>query len=199
MRICPDLTVWIQDELVQRAGRAASAASKIVDAVKRRDWNGTPLQLVVSVQMLDDLKRVLVTRRGAEPHAADLYVEAIADLVRIGPDQLNPHLLLAGRETVPIRDREDQGVLAVAMIAAVDLLVTANLRHFLTPDCDAIETRPVKGRNGTRQLHVQIHRRPDSRALIIADPMDAVEWLDEGFAVDADAIRTRYATNKRVR
>lgn len=197
MRICLDLTVWIQNELVRREGRAASAASKVVDAVKRRDWSGTPLQLVMSVQMLDDLRRVLVEHRGADPNAAEFYIEAIADLIRVGPEKLDPHLLLSGRERYSIQDREDQGVMAVAMLAAVDLLVTANLRHFLMPDCEAVETRSVTGRSGTRQLHAQIHRRPDGGTLIVADPMDVAEWLDERLAVTADTIRKRYAANKR--
>jgi Flp pilus assembly pilin Flp len=33
-------------------------------------------------------------------------------------------------------------VLAVAMIARVDLLVTANLRHFLTRACEAMKRAP---------------------------------------------------------
>jgi len=192
MRICADLTVWIQDELVQRGGRPGSAASRIIDTIKRREWNGKPLQLVVSVQMMDTLRRVLVTHRGADLQYADLYVEAIEDLARIGPEKLDPHLLLTGRERFPIKDREDQGVFAAAMVANVDLLVTSNLRDFLTPECEAIETRTTKGRGGTRRLHVQIHRRPDGGTLIVADPSDAIEWLDEKIEITAKAIRNRY-------
>jgi hypothetical protein len=197
MRICLDLTVFIQDELVHRSGRAASAASRVIDAVKQRQWRGLPLQLVVSVQMLDTLRHVLVSHRGADPHAADLYIEAIADLVRIGPERLDPHLLLAGRERFAIRDREDQGVFAVAIAAQVDLLVTSNLRHFLQRGCEAIETRVVRGLGGPRQLHVQVHRRSDGDDLIVADPMDVIEWLDDDLEIDAAKIRSRYAGNKR--
>jgi hypothetical protein len=189
MRICADLTVWVQDELVQRAGREPSAASRIVDAIKRREWNTKPLQLVVSVQMLDALRHVLITHRGASPGNAEIYVEAIEDLVRNGPERLDPHLLLAGRERFPIRDREDQGVFAVAMMARVDLLVTGNLRHFQTSECEVIATRSTVDHGGARQLHTQIHHRPDGGSLIVADPIDAIGWLDARIKMTADTIR----------
>ena len=199
MRICVDLTVWIQDEYVQRGGLPASAASRIIDVVKRRDWNGTPLQLVVSVQMLDRLRYILTTWRGVEASRAELYVEAIEDLTRVGPERLNPHLLLAGHERFPVRDREDGGIFAVAMTSRVDLLVTANLRDFFTEACEAIETRKVAGRGGTRELHVQIHRRPDGGNMIVADAVDVVGWLDDRLELAADAVRARYAGNRRLR
>jgi hypothetical protein len=199
MRICVDLTVWIQDEYVQRAARPASAAARIIDAVKRRDWNGTPLQLVISVQMLDRLRHILTSYRGVEASRADLYVEAIEDLTRTGPERLNPHLLLAGRERFPLRDSEDGGIFAVAMTSRVDLLVTANLRDFFTEDCEAIEAQKTAGRGGTRDLHVQIHRRPDGGAMILADPVDVVSWLDDRMEVTADAVRTRYAGHRQLR
>ena len=198
MRICADLTVWIQDELVQRHGRPGSAASRIIDAIRQHEWNQTPLQLVVSVQMLDMLRHVLILHRGAEPRLAELYVEAVEDLARVGPEQLDPHLVLAGQERFPIKDREDQGVFAVAMVAMTDLLVTGNLRDFVTPKCEAIETRTIKGRGGKRHLHVQIHARPDGGTLLVADPVDAIAWLDEKIEITADAIRARYAGHKRL-
>jgi hypothetical protein len=193
MRICADLTVWVQDELVHRAGGEPSAASRIIDAIKRREWNGEPLQLVVSVQMLDMLRHVLIAHREAAPGNTEIYVEAIEDLVRNGPERLDPHLLLAGRERFPIRDREDQGVLAVAMMARVDLLVTGNLRHFQTSECEVIATRSTVDRGGARQLHAQIHDRPDGGSLIVADPIDAIGWLDARIEIAADTIRGLHA------
>jgi predicted nucleic acid-binding protein len=198
MRICVDLNVWVQDELVQRAGRPPGAASRVIELLKKRGGSGRPLQLVISVQMLDHLKHVLVSRRQADPRWADLYVEAIEDLARMGPEKLDPHLILAGRERFPIRDREDQGVFAVAIIGRVDLLVTANLRDFLTGECEAIETRKVQMGKGRKQLHVQIHQRPDGGSLIIADPIDVIGWLEEGLDINAETIRSRYAGNKRL-
>jgi hypothetical protein len=67
--------------------------------------------------MLDMLSHVLILHRGAEPRLAELYVEAVEDLARVGPEKLDPHLVLAGQERFPIKDREDQGVFAVAMVA----------------------------------------------------------------------------------
>jgi PIN domain len=188
--------------LVQRHGRPGSAASRIIDAIRKHEWNQTPLQLVVSVQMLDMLRHVLILHRGAEPRLAELYVEAVEDLARVGPEKLDPHLVLAGQERFPIKEREDRGVFAVAMVAMADLLVTGNLRDFLTPKCEAIETRTIKGRGGKRHLHVlhvQIHARPDGGRLLVADPVDAIAWLDEKIEITADAIRAHYAGHKRLR
>jgi hypothetical protein len=199
MRVCIDLTVWIQDEHVQRGRRPASAASRVIDAVKRRDWNGTPLQLVVPVQMLDRLRHILTAYRGVDASIAELYVEAIEELSRVGPERLNPHLLLAGGERFPMRDREDGAIFAVAMTSRVDLLVTANLRDFFTEECEGIETQTVAGRGGTRELHVQIHRRPDGGSMIVADAVDVVGWLDDRMEVSADAVRARYAGHRRLR
>jgi predicted nucleic acid-binding protein len=198
MRVCVDLNVWIQDEFVQRHGRGPSAASRIVDAVRRHEWNRTPLQLVMSVRMLSDLRNVLVERRRADPQYAELYIEAIEGLMRLGPEKLDPHLILAGSEQFAIADREDRDVMAVAMAARADLLITSNLRHFLAPKCEAIVTRTTKGKAGARELHVQIHPRPSGGQLIVADPVDAVAWLDEGVEITAGAVRSRYKHHKRL-
>jgi predicted nucleic acid-binding protein len=198
MRVCVDLNVWIQDELVQRHGRTSGAASRVVDAVRRHEWNRMPLQLVMSVRMLSDLRYVLVERRQADAQYAELYVEAIEGLMRLGPEKLDPHLVLAGAEQFAIADREDRDVMAVAMAARADLLVTSNLRHFLVPKCEAIMTRTTKGKGGVRELHVQIHQRPSGGQLIVAHPIDAVAWLDDGFEITAKAIRLRYEHHKRL-
>jgi predicted nucleic acid-binding protein len=198
MRICVDLNVWIQDELVQRHDRVPGAASRIVDAVRRHEWSWMPLQLVMSVRMLADLRHVLVERRQVDPQYAELYIEAIEGLIRLGPEKLDPHLVLAGSEQFAIADREDRDVMAVAMAARADLLVTSNLRHFLVPKCEAIVTRTTKGKGGVRELHVQIHRRPSGGHLIVADPVDAVAWLDDGIEITAEAIRSRYKGHKRL-
>ena len=198
MRICVDLNVWVQDELVQRLGRAPSAASRIIDAVRQHRWGQVPLQLVASVQMLDTLRHVLITRREAEPRIAELYMEAIVDLIRFGPDKLDPHLILSGAEQFAVRDREDQGVMALAMTAMADLLVTSNLRDFITPKCEAIVTRASKGRSGTHQHHVQIHERLGGGNLIVADPIDAIQWLDNELEISAEVIRSHYARHKRL-
>lgn len=85
------------------------------------------------------------------------------------------------------------------MMSRVDLLVTANLRDFFTEECEAIETQTTAGRGGTRDLHVQIHRRPDGGTMILADPVDVVGWLDDRMEVTADAVRSRYAGHRRLR
>ena len=195
MRICVDLNVWVQDEMASRRGRAG-AASRILDAVRRFDWSGKPLQLVMSAKMLDVLGHVL-QRESGNADAAALYVEAIADIMRVGPERLDPHLLLAGTEQFAVRDREDREVLATAITAKADLLVTSNLRHFLVPKVEAIVTRTVKVKEGTRELHAQIHRRPAGGALIVADPIDANEWLDEKMEITASAIRSKYRGQPR--
>jgi hypothetical protein len=57
-----------------------------------------------------------------------------------------------------------------------------------------VATQSVRRRGGSRrQLDALILERSDGISLVIAHPIDAIEWLGGGMRPTADAIRKRYA------
>src|SRR5262245_3192896 len=94
---------------------------------------GRPAQVVVSVDRGDDFERVLL-REGLNGQAAREVASAAIELARAGPERMAAHLLRSGRDQLGISSREDAGVLATAIAAKASLLVTANLRDFVTND-----------------------------------------------------------------
>jgi hypothetical protein len=91
-----------------------------------------------------------------------------------------------------MRDREDAGVLASAIAAKVDLLVTDNLRDFQTNDSETIKTRRVASTVAQRQLFSVIHERADGISIVVAHPIDVVEWWREGHEISAAMVRRLY-------
>jgi hypothetical protein len=84
--------------------------------------------------------------------------------------------------------------MASAIAARVDLLITDNLDDFAIKDAERVATQSVRRRGGSRQqLDALIFERSDGVSLVIAHPIDAIEWLGEGMRPTADAIRKRYA------
>jgi hypothetical protein len=82
----------------------------------------------------------------------------------------------------------------VSCIASrVDLLVTDNLDDFHFNDAERIDTREVPRRGGTkRQLYTVIYQRNDGVGIVIAHPIDALEWLQIGLRPTPDAVRNYY-------
>ena len=141
--------------------------------------------------MIDTLVEVLV-RVGFRSETAAAFGARVTDLLTSGPEALDPLLLLAGRDQIAMHDREDAGVLATAFAARVDLLVTDNLKDFLTNDRQAFPTRVVRPAAGERQLMAIVHERRDGVSLVVAHPLDVREWVRGGFWISADSIRLAY-------
>jgi predicted nucleic acid-binding protein len=191
MRICVDLNVWVADQLAIANGRRAGSATQVIQAVGAMRAGDVRLQLIVSMQMLDNLRTVLIERLDAGPSQAIAFVEAIEAMVRNGPEQLDPYMIVSGAEKYAIADREDREVLATAIAGRASLLVTSNLRHFRTKECETIDTQTVAGK-APRKLHVQIHQI-EGRSLIVADPIDVAGWFSLGTPMEPAALRAHYA------
>jgi predicted nucleic acid-binding protein len=187
MRICVDLNVWVSDQLAFAGGRSDTSASQVINAVNARRFGSLPLQLVMSMQMLDNLRIVLIERA---------FIDAIEATIRTGPDRLDPYLIMGGAAKFALSDREDREVLATAFAGEAELLVTSNLKHFRTDKCEVVETTTVKTRKGPRQLHAQIHTSGD-RWLIVADPIDVADWIRRGIGVDPSMLRNIYTPPKK--
>jgi predicted nucleic acid-binding protein len=188
LRVVLDVNIWVANALATARGRQGSAVRKIVAAVTSGRWadNGRPVQLVISHQMLDTLALVL-ERLGSSVEVTDEYADAVKAIMKFGPEELDPHLLLGGRERFALTDLEDAGVLATAFAASATLLVTDNLKDFETGDALRANTSVVKSTSGSRQLYALRYQVADVD-LVIAHPFDVIAWLDERVELDSDAL-----------
>jgi predicted nucleic acid-binding protein len=188
LRVLLDVNVWVANLMAAARGRQGTAVQRIVAMVTGGRWGdgAREAQLVVSLDMLATLETVL-RRQGASSDAAEAYVEAIEGIMKHGPDELDPYLVLGGRDQFAMADVEDAGVLATAFAAKATLLVTDNLKDFQTRDALRIDTRVVRASSGSRQLYVLRHRRSDVD-VIVAHPFDVVDWLDQRLDFQPDAL-----------
>ncbi len=196
LRVCLDVNVWIAFLIARSSGRDGTAAASLVDGVSRGKIGGIPIQLVLSHELLDTLARVL-TRQGFGREPIDRVTMSVTNLGLTGPERLDPALLLAGRDQLAMHDREDAGILATCLAARANLLVTDNLRDFVTNDSERIETRTVRYADGNaRKLFALVHGRNDGVTLVVMHPLDAIEWLQSGVRPDLDELRRRYGPDR---
>jgi predicted nucleic acid-binding protein len=190
LRVLLDVNVLVSDILSRSAGRTGTTSQKLIGAMLEGVLGGHDVQLVLSVAMIDSFRDVL-TRLGADHIAIDQAANALFDLVRNGPDALDPFLLLDRSDVVfPLRDREDAAVLATAFAASADLLVTDNLKDFETQDCEVIPTTLAKHSSGAvRQLSCQIHCAPDGHVVMVAHPLDVVTRAMTGKSILFEDLR----------
>ncbi len=147
---------------------------------------GREAQLVTSIGMLETLEHVL-KRQGASSDNSGAYIEAIKGIMKYGPDELDPYLVLGGREQFAMADVEDAGVLATAFASRATLLVTDNLKDFQTKESLRVDTRIVKASSGSRQLHALRHQQFDVD-VIVAHPLDVMAWLEQRLNFEPDAL-----------
>lgn len=181
LRVLLDVNVWVANLLAASRGRRDTAVQKIVAAVTGGRWDrhGRSVQLVVSHEMLETLEIVL-RRKGIAAGSAAAYADAVIGIMRFGPDELDPYLVLGGREQFAVPDAEDAGVLATAFAARTDLLVTDNLKDFVTREAQRANTTVVRTSAGERQLYALRHRRSD-RDMIVAHPLDVAAWVEQRY------------------
>lgn len=194
LKVCLDVNIWVAYLMALQWGRQGTVVAQVVEAVRDMKVGAMPLQLVMSQEMLGTLERVL-DRQGFNPPAVQAFVQSIEDLMRRGPEGIEPHLLVSGRDQLAMHDREDAGVLAASFLARVDLLVTDNLKDFETNDSETFNTQEVaRPSRGTRQLTAIVHERADGVALVVAHPFDVIEWLKKGVRPTPEAIRKEYGS-----
>lgn len=169
LRLCLDLNVFVADLLSRRARDRRSAASFLVEAVREGHCPVGPVQLVVSLGMLDRLQSVLMTRPGADADVVQRVVDGVAAIAANGPSWDAPYLVLGGVGVVPVRDVEDRGVLEVAVAGRAHLLVTSNLQDFVIGP----------SRASFMSEDVLAYDRPHGY-LIITTPGIAARWLRSG-------------------
>jgi predicted nucleic acid-binding protein len=169
LRLCLDLNVWVADFLGTRRGKRGGSSPWLADAVRSGACQAGPLQLVVSLGMLDRLSLVLTREFRIEADAAETLVRAIGSVASFGPAGDHPQALVGGG-VYPLRDEEDRHVLEVAIAGQADLLVTANMADFETDDI-------LKIGDGVR---IRLYPRPGQATLVITHPDQARNWLRAG-------------------
>ena len=172
-------------------GRTGTSAQAVIAVTREMKVGDQPVQLIVSLEMADTLERVL-TRVGFSAARSHNFASSVIDLMKAGPEQLDPHLLISGRDQLGMHDREDAGVLATAIAAKADLIVTDNLRDFQTNDSETIETRTVRAGKVQRRLFSVIIERADGVCVVVAHPIDVVDWLRSGNEISAAMVRGQY-------
>jgi predicted nucleic acid-binding protein len=150
LRVLLDVNVWVANLMAAARGRQGTTAQRIVAMVTSGRWGdeAREVQLVISLEMLETLETV-VRRQGASSDAAEAYIDAVAGIMKNGPDELDPYLVLGGRDQFAMADVEDAGVLATAFAAKAALLVTDNLKDFQTKDALRVDTRVVEASSGS--------------------------------------------------
>lgn len=191
LRLSLDINIWVSYLMGIQRGHTKGAIHTVIAIVEAMKVGDRPVQLIVSVEMLDTLDRILINA-GFSNALVRSFTAKIVNLVRGGPELLDPYLLISGRDQLGMRDREDAGVLATAISARADLLLTDNLDDFRTNDCSLINTRTLRSHGRDRQLFSIFHERQDGVSLVVAHPIDAANWFLEGLAITPAAIRLKY-------
>jgi hypothetical protein len=141
--------------------------------------------------MADTLERVLTRVVISAARSRD-FASSVIDLMKAGPEQLDPHLLISGRDHLGMHDREDGGVLATAIAAKAGLIVTDNLRDFQTNDSETRKTRMVRLGAVRRRLFSVVVEPADGVSIVVAHPIDVVDWLRNGREISAVMVRQQY-------
>jgi hypothetical protein len=170
VRLCLDLNVWVAAFLTKYRDRRAGSSAFLVEAVRSRHSTAGPVQLVVSVGMLERLRIVLIREFAVSSDAAAAVTAGIEVMASTGPAGDHPYLLLGGTGVMPLRDEEDRHVLEVAVAAQADLLATANLSDFAGANFE-----PLRDWAGAT-----VYRPMVGSALVIAHPDNVAAWLRSG-------------------
>jgi hypothetical protein len=180
VRLLLDINILVTDVLSRARGRRGTTSQKLVDAMLAGKLGETPIQLVISIPMLDRFQDVLM-RLGADADQAETARLALIDLARSGPDSLDPYLLLDRSDVAfPMADEEDARVLATAFAARADLLATDNLGDFAPAGGTIISTSIARHSDGrSRQLTRQTLQSPSGHQLIVAHPLEVLAGMDD--------------------
>lgn len=179
VRVLLDVNVIVSNIIAHDRGHKGTASQTLVAMVSSNQWGMLDrAQLVISFAMIETLETVL-RRIGFASERITAYSGALVDIMKYGPDGLDPYLILGGEERFTMADVEDAGVLATAFGAGVDILVTDNLRDFLSKDAAVADTRTVKTSSGIRILQAMRYEIGNVD-LIVAHPFDVVDWMRAG-------------------
>lgn len=186
LRLCLDLNVFVADLLSRRTPDRRGAASYLVGVAREGDCPVGPVQLVVSLGMLDRLRSVLMRLPGATAEAVRRAVDGVAAIAANGPSWDAPYLVLGGVGVIPVQDVEDRGVLEAAIAGRAHLLVTSNMRDFMA---EAIRVSP-----SSEEVLSHHAGKGFEAPLFITTPGTAARWLRSGLFPTYEAIEVDLAS-----
>lgn len=196
-----DVNIFVGNIMAHDRGRKGTATQTLLSMVSSQTWGmNARAQLVISFDMIDTLETVL-RRLDFTEDRITAYSGSIIDIMKYGPEALDPYLILGGEERFAMPDVEDAGVLATAIGTGADILVTDNLRDFATKDASVIDTQVVNttasGQRTLQALRYQI----GGADLIIAHPFDVMQWMRLGYDFTPETLwnAIRNAGNEGVR
>ncbi|TCQ12310.1 PIN domain-containing protein [Rhizobium sp. PP-F2F-G36] len=181
VRVLLDVNIFVGNIMAHDRGRKGTATQTLLSMVSSQTWGmNARAQLVISFDMIDTLETVL-RRLDFTEDRITAYSGSIIDIMKYGPEALDPYLILGGEERFAMPDVEDAGVLATAIGTGADILVTDNLRDFATKDASVIDTQVVNttasGQRTLQALRYQI----GGADLIVAHPFDVMQWMRLGY------------------
>lgn len=202
IRLTLDINVLVADLLSRRRNLRPGAATMIADAVRDGACPAGPVQLVISLPMIEAYANVLERRLGYARTAAEERAWLLAEYALAGPLRDQPYLPVGAgfgpfeteeqlRQSIEARQRpsetaklfhevqDDRYVLETALAGRADILVTADLDDFIRGPAIRLQ-------------------RPDvapfplgDATLVVAKPSFAAHWLRQGVVPDAAFIAAR--------
>ncbi|MBO9133406.1 PIN domain-containing protein [Rhizobium sp. B230/85] len=181
VRVVLDVNVFVANIMAHDRGHVGTATQTLVSMVSNQKWGvADRAQLVISFEMIETLETVL-RRLQFSNDRIDAYTGSIVDIMKYGPDGLDPYLILGGEERFAMSDVEDAGVLATAFGSEADILVTDNLKDFASNDASVVDTQVVNTTSSGKRTLQALRYEISSADLIIAHPFDVMQWIRLGY------------------
>ncbi|WP_421423913.1 PIN domain-containing protein [Agrobacterium rosae] len=188
VRVLLDINVFVGNIMARDRGHKGTATQTLVSMVSSQKWGmDDRAQLVISFEMIDTLETVLRRLQFTEDRIK-AYTGSIIDIMKYGPDSLDPYLILGGEERFAMFDVEDAGVLATAFGAEVDILVTDNLRDFATKDASVVDTQVLNTTSSGQRTLQALRYEIGGADLIVAHPFDVMQWMRLGYDFTPDTL-----------
>ncbi|MGO7040843.1 PIN domain-containing protein [Rhizobium acaciae] len=188
VRVLLDVNIFVGNIMAHDRGHKGTATQTLVSMVSGQQWGvADRAQLIISFEMIDTLEMVLRRLKFSEDRIKS-YSGSIVDIMKYGPDALDPYLILGGEERFAMSDVEDAGVLAAAFGAKADILVTDNLKDFTTKDASAVETQMVETTSSGQRTLQALRYEIGNADLIVAHPFDVVQWMRLGYDFTPSAL-----------
>ncbi len=110
VRVLLDVNIFVGNIMAHDRGHKGTATQTLVSMVSGQQWGiAERAQLIISFEMIDTLEMVLRRLKFSEDRIK-LYSGSIVDIMKYGPDGLDPYLILGGEERFAMSDVEDAGV-----------------------------------------------------------------------------------------
>jgi predicted nucleic acid-binding protein len=181
VRVLLDVNIFVGNIMAHDRGHKGTATQTLVSMVSHQKWGiADRAQLVVSFEMIETLETVLRRLQFTEERIK-AYTGSITDIMKYGPDALDPYLILGGEERFTLSDVEDAGVLATAFGAKADILVTDNLKDFTSKDSYVVDTQVVNTTSSGQRTLYALRYEIGNADLIVAHPFDVMQWIRLGY------------------